>query len=68
MGLVIQRGRDEQSFVARMVTQETHSCFSLKNLTGQTAVRSESRCAHALRYVDLAVSMGCRGHHFQYLL
>ena len=30
--IIIQRGRDGQSSEVRMVTQETYSCFSLKNL------------------------------------
>jgi hypothetical protein len=31
-------------------------------------VRSESRCALRLRYVDFVVSIDARGHHFQQLL
>jgi hypothetical protein len=31
-------------------------------------VRSESRCALRLRYVDLTVSIDASGHHFQHVL
>jgi hypothetical protein len=33
----------------------------------ENAVRSESRCALRLRYVDLVVSIDARGRHFQHL-
>jgi hypothetical protein len=33
----------------------------------RNTVRSESRCALRLRYVDLVVTIEARGHHFQQL-
>jgi hypothetical protein len=36
--------------------------------TDDGTVRSESRCALRLRYVDLVVSIDARGHHFHHVL
>jgi hypothetical protein len=39
---------------------------SLCTEEGRSTVRSESRCALRLLYVDFIVSIGTRGHHFQH--